>query len=170
MATILNRNLYELSAGRYKRLARALNPNTDIINKELERLGRFKELQDKNLVLGGMHRISYRFHIHDEEPLVILFNEIKTSIQVIPGINLHYLTSREAEVTIKMLMLFNSPRIGRGEPPIILWDLVKKLPLDYIPYRLYQTKGIRPLEYIPVDDWRLTAKFERSKWQGFRDF
>lgn len=170
MARILTQNRYELAAGRYDRLSRSITPNSILLNKALNDMDKFKTLQDRNIVLGGMHRIRYKFHKHDPEPLVIFLNEVKTNIDVVPGVNLHYLIKREANLVVKLIKFFNSPRLARGQAPALIWEMVNKFPLRYLPYRLYKIPGIRPIEYIPVLSWELTALTETSRWQGFRDF
>jgi hypothetical protein len=170
MATILKVNNYELSIRRLERLEKGASPRPELREKFVENAIKFKAIQDKNIVLGGMHRIRYKDYIHDKEPLALFLNDFKTEIDAIPAINLHYLVKTEAFATIKALMKFNSPRMGRGFPPAIIWDMLDKLPLRYMPYRLYKLEAIRPIEYIPVDDWEEVAKTESNRWQGFRDF
>jgi len=176
MARILSRNLYELSATKVDRLVKG-SPNvvSSILTKELARLERFKKFQDENIVMGGLHRIKYRFFQHDPSPLVIFFNEIKrfpssAGVRFIPGLNLHYLIAREAFLTLDLINRFNVPRIARGFPPALIWEMAKKIPVELLPYRLYALRGIRPIEYIPLNDWEDVAKSETNKWQGFRDF
>jgi hypothetical protein len=102
--------------------------------------------------------------------LALFLNDFKQDIDAVPALNLHYLVKTEAFATIRALLRFNAPRIGRGFPPAIIWDMIDKLPLRYTPYRLYKLSAIKPLEYIPVDIWEDVAKSENSRWQGFRDF
>jgi hypothetical protein len=170
MAIILKRNKYELAIRRLEKLEEGAGLRPELEDKFAEDAERFKALQDKNIVLGGMHRIRYRDFIHDKEPLVIFLNDFKTDIHAVPGINLHYLVKSEAFATVRTLLRFNSPRIGRGFPPAIIWEMLDKLPLRYMPYRLYKLAAIRPLEYIPVDEWEDLARTEQNKWQGFRNF
>jgi len=176
MARVLSRNLYELSATKVDRLIKG-SPNvvSFALSKELDRLERFKKFQDENIVMGGLHRIQYRFFQHDPRPLVIFFNEIKgfsssSGVKFVPGLNLHYLITREASLTLNLINRFNVPRIARGFPPALIWEMAKKIPVKLLPYRLYALNGIRPIEYIPLADWEDVAKSEANKWQGFRDF
>jgi len=181
MAIILKSNLYELAASRLERLnlversdvrklGEASDTRASLREKFTADAEKFRAFQDKNVVLGGMHRIRYKEFKHDREPLAIFLNDFKPKIDAVPAINLHYLVKQEAIAAIKIIKRFNAPRLGRGFPPALIWEMVDKFPFKYIPYRLYKLEAIRPLEYIPVADWEEIAQTEISKWQGFRDF
>lgn len=201
MAQILDTNSYELSQSRLDDLeernrqrikqqhnkikssrGRSRSHSTDftkinegfniLLEKERKKLDRLKKFQDDNVVMGGLHRIKYRFFKHDSEPLALFFNETKTigGVKMIPAINLHYLIAREGLRTLELIRGFNAPRMGRGFPPAVIWPMIERLPWALIPYRLYRLSGIRPLEYIPLASWDFTVNNEKSRWQGFRDF
>lgn len=190
MARILTRNLYELTSNKLDRLlaqkeanlnnkvpkttkaAGANRGSNKLIKKEFQRLKQFKEFQDDNIVMGGLHRLRYSHFQHDAEPLALFFNETKNmdGEKVIPALNLHYLVTRESTQTLDLIRKFNAPRMALGFPPALIWEMAKLLPWDLIPYRLYKVSGIKPLEYIPLDSWDRVVGKERSRWQGFSDF
>lgn len=135
----------------------------------LKKMGVLQERYDRNLVIGGLHRVSYREFLHDEEPLTLIIDVIP-SLGAVLGFNFHYLVKTEAVAAMKFLMRANSTRVAGGKAPLIPIQLIEKMPLDFMPYRLYKIESISPKEYIPFGQWEGIMRVEISKWQGFRDF
>lgn len=133
---------------------------------------KMKDLQasyDANLVIGGLHRIAYREYLHDKTPLTLIIDYI-VPLRAVLGFNFHYLVTTEATKAIRSVIRANAIRIMGKKPPFVPVDLIENMPLDFLPYRLYQVGSIRPMKYIPFDQWEDTVKKEKSPWQGFRDF
>jgi len=163
-----------MSLFRLDRLTRSnATTNNDLALQEFARLSRYKKLQDKNLVLGGLHHIKYKYYKHDPTPLVIFFNEVIFSPEghkLLPGLNLNYLNNVDSNQVMRVIKNMNGIRLGQGLGPAIVWELARRIPLKYFPYRLYIENGIKPEKYIPVSDWDKTTRNISSRWRGFRDF
>ena len=180
-AQIIAKNQYELELTKYYK---ELGKYTDSQVRErfqrsqLNKLEAIRKIQNKNVVLGGLHRIKYKFYEHDRTPLVLFFSDfakvkraVESPSKLVPGINLHYLSRAENYNVVKTIKFFNTPRMLRGLPPALIWPMIDKMGfLQYVPYRVYRLDGILSYEYIPVADWESTARRETSRWQGFRDF
>ena len=166
MATIARRNEYELAVGRLDQVADVTEPSADIVAQAVQEVNQWKAVQNTQVVLGGMGRMVNRNYQHDKNPLVIYFSVPIRDLRAVAGLNLHYLSNRDAGVVVEWVKGINSPRLSRGMPPELLWDFVKDIPIEVIPYRIYPLHAIAPFQYIPVADWETVARTERSRWQG----
>jgi hypothetical protein len=169
MATIATKNEYESAVARLERLNQATDPDTGVLTRALGEVNQWKTIQDTQVVLGGMGRMSYRHYQHDEDPLVIYFNPLIRDLKAVAGLNLHYLSTRNMMLVVEWILRANNPRLSRGQAPALIWDIVKHLPIKAIPYRIYRLDGVAPFEYIPVAQWEEIARTERSRWQGHFD-
>ncbi len=166
MATIARRNEYELAAGRLDRLETTAGPDIDIVARAIEEVNQWKFVQNTQVVLGGMGRMVNRNYQHDKNPLVIYFSAPIRELKAVAGVNLHYLSNRDMLTLVKWIKRVQLPRLNRGMPPILLWRLIERAPIEVIPYRIYPLHAVAPFEYIPVADWESIARSERSRWQG----
>jgi len=125
-----------------------------------------KKDQDKGIVLGALHRLHYRRYWHDPNPLAFIMSYTRDDIRCFAAINLHYLLTNHSLLIIKAIKKANQFAIKNGRPLKIEYKLFTTLNLPLISYRLYKYDKVRPIEYIPIDDWEDVIKKERSPWQG----
>ena len=166
MPRILSKNKYEIAVGNINRLNALSEPPEAKVELEERRRDLYLDLQNKNIVLGGMYRIRYRFYENDPWPLALFLSMPREDIGCAPAINLHYLNKLHAQTLIKALKFRNAPIIKRGRAPRVFYEMIKDIQIPYKAYRLYKYEGIKPMEYIPVVDWAETVKEEKSRWQG----
>ena len=166
MATIARRNEYELAVKRLEHLDSLTDPDIDITARAVSEVSQWKLVQNTQVVLGGMGRMVNRNYQHDKFPLVIYFSVPIRDLRAVAGLNLHYLSNRDMGVVVEWIKGVNLPRLSRGMPPELLWELIQDVPIEVIPYRIYPLHAVAPFEYIPVADWEEIARTERSRWQG----